>query len=122
MCIEIHEQHTYNHLKGFLRFLSEFYNRLQWETCCSSKSIVEAAPPLEILRRFYQKDGDAAEMEIAESIPDLIGLHFVMDETSATYEQGEVPFPEIILDEEFDKKLIEKYHLVTKEMEEGTTE
>lgn len=136
-----------------LRFLSEFYNRLQWETCRSSKSIVEVAPPQEVLRQFYQKDGDAAKLEIAidhfrkvlysgNSVdrnasrpvgsgseieragyrPDLFGSFFIMDETSAPYEQWECPFSETLLDKEFEKMIIEKYHLVTKEMEEGSTE
>lgn len=44
-------------------------------------------------------------------------LRFVMDETSAPYEQNENPFPRTKADEEFDEMIISKYHLTTKEME-----
>lgn len=44
-------------------------------------------------------------------------LRFVMDETSAPYEQNENPFPRTDSDNEFEKMIINKYHLTTKEME-----
>lgn len=44
-------------------------------------------------------------------------LRFVMDETSVPYEKNENPFPRKEDDEEFDKKMIDKYRLITKEME-----
>ncbi len=48
-------------------------------------------------------------------------LYFAMDETSRPYEPGENPFPGTELDEEFEKMIINKYHLVTKEMEAEDT-
>ena len=42
-------------------------------------------------------------------------LRFVMDETSTPYEQNENPFSQT--DAKFEKMIINKYHLVTKEME-----
>lgn len=45
-------------------------------------------------------------------------MRFVMDDTSTPYKDGEVPFTRTAADEEFEKKICEKYHLVTKEMEE----
>lgn len=44
-------------------------------------------------------------------------LRFIMDETSIPYERNENPFPQTAVDEEFDKIIINKYHLTTKEME-----
>ncbi len=44
-------------------------------------------------------------------------LRFVMDETSVPYEQNENPFPQTDLDDEFETMIINKYHLITKEME-----
>lgn len=44
-------------------------------------------------------------------------LRFVMDETSAPYEQNENPFFQTDADDKFEKMIINKYHLVTKEME-----
>ena len=44
-------------------------------------------------------------------------LRFIMDETSMPYEKNENPFPRKANDDEFDQKMIEKYQLVTKEME-----
>nr|MCR5154374.1 hypothetical protein [Lachnospiraceae bacterium] len=41
-------------------------------------------------------------------------LRFVMDETSVPYEQNENPFPQTDLDDEFEKMIINKYHLTTK--------
>ncbi len=46
-------------------------------------------------------------------------LRFFMDETSAPYEQNENPFPRTDSDDEFDKMIIDKYHLITKEMEDA---
>ena len=46
-------------------------------------------------------------------------LRFIMDETSVPYEQNENPFPRTDSDDEFEKMIINKYHLVTKEMEEA---
>ncbi len=40
------------------------------------------------------------------------------DETSVPYEQNENPFPQTDLDDEFEKMIINKYHLTTKEMED----
>lgn len=45
-------------------------------------------------------------------------LRFVMDETSTPYEQNENPFSQTDADDKFEKIIINKYHLVTKEMEE----
>ena len=45
-------------------------------------------------------------------------LRFVMDETSVPYEQNENPFPQTDSDDEFEKTIINKYHLITKEMED----
>lgn len=42
-------------------------------------------------------------------------LRFVMDETSAPHEQNENPFSRTNADIEFEKMMIDKYHLVTKE-------
>lgn len=44
-------------------------------------------------------------------------LLFVMDETSAPYEQNENPFPQTDSDNEFEDMIIKKYNLITKEME-----
>lgn len=44
-------------------------------------------------------------------------LRFVMDETSAPYEQNENPFSQTDADAKFEKMIINKYHLVTEEME-----
>lgn len=38
-------------------------------------------------------------------------LRFVADETSIPYEQNENPFPKTDLDDEFEKTIINKYHL-----------
>lgn len=46
-------------------------------------------------------------------------LRFVMDETSAPYEQNENPFTQTDSDNEFEEMIISKYHLTTKEMELG---
>ena len=46
-------------------------------------------------------------------------LRYVMDETSAPYEDGENPFVRTKEDDEFVEKIIAKYHLITKEMEKG---
>jgi hypothetical protein len=40
-----------------------------------------------------------------------------MDDTSVPYEQDENPFPKTNSDDEFEKMIITKYHLITKEME-----
>lgn len=45
-------------------------------------------------------------------------LRFVMDETSAPYEENENPFVQTELDNEFEQMIINKYHLTTKEMED----
>ena len=45
-------------------------------------------------------------------------LRFVMDETSVPYEQNENPFLQMDLGDEFEKMIISKYHLTTKEMED----
>jgi hypothetical protein len=42
-------------------------------------------------------------------------LRYYMDETSAPYPEGENPFETTEEDMEFERRLIEKYHLVTKE-------
>ena len=42
---------------------------------------------------------------------------FIMDETSAPYERNENPFPQTDADKEFEKSIINKYHLTTKEVE-----
>ncbi len=39
------------------------------------------------------------------------GLRFYMDETSAPYEEGQNPFEWTEEDEEFEKRMVEKYHL-----------
>lgn len=44
-------------------------------------------------------------------------LRFIMDETSAPYEQNENPFPRTDSDNEFEDMIIRKYNLTTKEME-----
>ena len=44
-------------------------------------------------------------------------LRFVMDETSAPYEENETPFVQTELDNEFEQMIINKYHLITKEAE-----
>ena len=44
-------------------------------------------------------------------------LRFVMDETSAPYEQKENPFPQTDSDNEFEDMIIKKYNLATGEME-----
>ncbi len=44
-------------------------------------------------------------------------LRFVMDETSAPYEEGENPYIQTELDNEFEQMIINKYNLTTKEME-----
>lgn len=44
-------------------------------------------------------------------------LRFVMDESSVPYEKNENPFPRIKEDDEFENKIIDKYHLITEEME-----
>lgn len=44
-------------------------------------------------------------------------LRFVMDETSAPYEENENPFPKTDSNDDFEKMIIDKYHLITKEME-----
>ena len=48
---------------------------------------------------------------------DTQDLRFFMDETSAPYEDGENPFIRTKEDEKFDKMIIAKYNLITKEME-----
>lgn len=45
-------------------------------------------------------------------------LQYFMDETSIPYEDGQNPFPRTKEDDDFDKMIIEKYHLVTKDMED----
>lgn len=45
-------------------------------------------------------------------------LRFVMDETSAPFEENENPFIQTETDDEFDQMIINKYHLTTKEMEQ----
>ncbi len=42
-------------------------------------------------------------------------LHYYMDETSAPYSDEENPFPRTKADDEFDKMIIAKYKLTTKE-------
>lgn len=42
---------------------------------------------------------------------------YVMDETSVPYEHNENPFPRTASDDEFEEMIINKYHLITKEME-----
>ena len=49
-------------------------------------------------------------------------LRFVMDETSAPYEENETPFVQTELDNEFEQMIINKYHLTTKEMESQLTQ
>ena len=44
-------------------------------------------------------------------------LRFIMDETSTPYEENENPFIQTELDNEFERMIINKYHLTTKEME-----
>lgn len=44
-------------------------------------------------------------------------IRFLMDESSAPYEQKENPFTRTSEDEEFDNMIIRKYQLITKEME-----
>lgn len=44
-------------------------------------------------------------------------LRFFMDETSVPYEENENPFPRAKEDDVLDEMIIEKYHLITKEME-----
>ena len=44
-------------------------------------------------------------------------LRFLMDETSVPYPENENPFPRTKEDDVFDEMIIEKYHLITKEME-----
>ena len=44
-------------------------------------------------------------------------LRFYMDETSAPYSDKDNPFKRTKEDDEFDKMIIEKYKLITKEME-----
>ena len=44
-------------------------------------------------------------------------LRFFMDETSTPYTDSENPFVRTKEDDEFDKMIIEKYHLTTKERE-----
>lgn len=44
-------------------------------------------------------------------------LRFVMDETSAPYEENENLFVQTELASEFEQMIINKYHLTTKEME-----
>lgn len=46
-------------------------------------------------------------------------LRFVMDETSIPYEKNETPFAQIEPDNEFEQIIINKYHLITKEMEKN---
>jgi hypothetical protein len=54
-----------------------------------------------------------------ENGTDTGNLRFFMDETSVPYPEGENPFPRTKEDDEFEKMVIEKYHLVTKEMEQN---
>ena len=44
-------------------------------------------------------------------------MRYVMDETSMPYEYNENPFPRTTSDDEFEEMIINKYHLMTKEME-----
>ena len=44
-------------------------------------------------------------------------LRFVMDETSAPYEENKNPFEQTESDNEFEQMIINKYHLITKETE-----
>lgn len=45
-------------------------------------------------------------------------LRYFMDKTSIPYEDDQNPFPRTQEDDEFDKMIIEKYHLITKDMED----
>lgn len=44
-------------------------------------------------------------------------LRFFMDEDAVPYPEGEIPFPRTKEDDDFEKMIIEKFHLITKEME-----
>lgn len=46
-------------------------------------------------------------------------LRFVMDDTSIPYEQNENSFLKTDSDDDFEKMIIDKYHLITKEMEKS---
>ena len=48
-------------------------------------------------------------------------LRFYMDETSAPYSDNDNPFVRTKDDDEFDKMIIDKYKLATKEMENVAT-
>lgn len=51
---------------------------------------------------------------------DINNLRFYMDETSAPYSDKDNPFNRTKEDDEFDKMIIEKYKLTTKEMENSS--
>ena len=46
-------------------------------------------------------------------------LRFFMDEDAVPYPENEIPFPRTKEDEEFEKMIVENFHLVTKEMEKN---
>ena len=46
---------------------------------------------------------------------EAVDLRFYMDESSAPYEEDENPFERTKEDEEFDKYVIDKFNLVTKD-------
>jgi len=48
-------------------------------------------------------------------------LRFFMDESSAPFEDDSNPFPRTKEDEEFERMIIARFHLITKEMETITT-
>ena len=47
-------------------------------------------------------------------------LYLLMDESSAPLENADFLYPRTKEDEEFDKMIVEKYHLITKDMEDDT--
>ncbi|MBR1741486.1 MAG: hypothetical protein IJ733_06370 [Lachnospiraceae bacterium] len=49
-------------------------------------------------------------------------LRFYMDESSAPYSDNDNPFIRTKDDDDFDKMIMTKYHLITKEMEKSDTE
>ena len=55
-------------------------------------------------------------------VDDVNDLRFYMDETSAPYSDKDNPFKRTKEDDEFDEMIIEKYKLITKEMENSAIE
>ncbi|MBR6163691.1 hypothetical protein IKQ26_07375 [bacterium] len=52
-------------------------------------------------------------MDMSAHNDDLRDLRFVMDESAIPYEKGENPFVRTQEDDDFERYIIEKYHIVT---------